>query len=97
MVPVSEDAWERGPGFLYNLAKVYALTNEPSLALEQLPILVKTQGGLFYEQLKLDPALDSPRFDQLVAQLAPHEEATERFADSLSSLTVSEAQILLQS
>jgi hypothetical protein len=75
MVPVSEDGWERGPGFLYNLAAVYALTNEPSLAFEQLAILVKTQGGLFYGQLKLDPALDSLRadlrFDQLVEQLAP--------------------------
>jgi len=63
MVPVSEDARERGPGFLYNLAKVYALTNEPSLAFEQLAILVKTQSGLFHGQLKLDPALDSLRAD----------------------------------
>jgi hypothetical protein len=75
MVPISEDAWERGPGLLYNLAVVYALTNKPSLAFEQLAILVKSIGGLFYGQLKLDPAWDririDPRFDKLLAQLAP--------------------------
>jgi hypothetical protein len=46
-----------------------------ALAFEQLAILVKSIGRLFYGQLKLDPAWDSlredPRFYKLLAELAP--------------------------
>src|SRR5271165_683176 len=74
MLPISEDAWD-GPSLLYNLAAVYALTNEPSLAFEQLAILVKTPGALFYGQLRLDPAFDAIRqdlrFEKLLAQISP--------------------------
>jgi hypothetical protein len=74
MLPISEDAWD-GPSLVYNLAAVYALTNEPSLAFEQLAFLVKTSGGMFYGQLKLDPAWDplrqDPRFEKLLAQMRP--------------------------
>ena len=55
MLPISEDAWD-GPSLVYNLAAVYALTNEPSLAFEQSAILVNSPGGMFYGQLKLDPS-----------------------------------------
>jgi hypothetical protein len=76
MLPISEDAWD-GPNLAYNLAAVYALTNEPSLACEQLAILAETPGGLLYGQLKLDPAWDplrkDPRFDKLLAELAPNQ------------------------
>jgi serine/threonine protein kinase/tetratricopeptide (TPR) repeat protein len=76
MLPTSEDALE-GQTRVYNLAAVYALTNEPRLAYEQLANLVKTLGGLFYGQLKLDPAWDSirkdPRFEKLLAQSAPRQ------------------------
>jgi hypothetical protein len=47
---VSEDAWG-GPSLMYNLAAVYALTNEPSLAFEQSAILANSPGGMFYGQL----------------------------------------------
>jgi serine/threonine protein kinase/tetratricopeptide (TPR) repeat protein len=76
MLPICEDAWE-GPCLVYNLAAVYALINEPSLAFEQLAILIKTPGGIAYGELKLDPAWDplreDPRFDELIAQSAPRE------------------------
>jgi hypothetical protein len=50
MLPISEYAWG-GPSLMYNLAAVYALTNEPSLAFEQSAILVNSPGGMFYGQL----------------------------------------------
>ena len=60
---------------MYNLAAVYALTNESSFAFDQLAILVKTPGGIGYGELKLDPTWDplrkDPRFDKLLAELAP--------------------------
>src|SRR5260221_2653320 len=76
MLPISVDAYN-GPSFVCNLAAVYALTNEASFAFDQLAILVKTPGGLGYGQLKLDPAWDplrkDPRFEKLLAQLAPNQ------------------------
>jgi hypothetical protein len=76
MLPIDQDAWE-GPCLVYNLAAVYALTDELSLAFEQLDILAKTPGGIAYGELKLDPAWDplreDPRFNNLIAKLAPRE------------------------
>jgi serine/threonine protein kinase/Flp pilus assembly protein TadD len=76
MLPICKDAWE-GPCLVYNLAVVYALTNEPSLAFEQLAILFETPGGIAYGELRLDPAWDplrvDPRFEQLMAQLTPRD------------------------
>lgn len=76
MLPISKDAFE-GPSLLYNLAAVYSLTNESSLPFEQLAILVKTVGGVGYGQLKLEPTWDplrkDPRFDRLLAELAPRD------------------------
>jgi len=74
MLPISEDG-ENGPSLISNLAVVYALTNEPNLAFEELNVSVKITGGVNYGELKLDPAWDpirtDPRFDKLLAQLAP--------------------------
>jgi tetratricopeptide (TPR) repeat protein len=74
MLPVSEDAVD-GPSLVYNLAAVYGMVNEPNLAFQQLAISVKTPGGATYGTLKLDPSWDplrkDPRFDQLLAELAP--------------------------
>jgi TolB-like protein/Flp pilus assembly protein TadD len=76
MLPVSEDG-ETGPSLISNLAVVYALTNEPNLAFEELNVSVGITGGVDYGELKLDPAWDplrtDPRFDRLLAQLAPKE------------------------
>jgi len=74
MLPVSKDAMD-GPGFIMNLANVYALTGEKDLALEKLEIANKLPGGPSYGQLRLDPEWDSlrgdPRFEKIVASLAP--------------------------
>lgn len=75
--PISEDAVE-GPDHAYSLAVVYARTNEPDLAFEQLAILAKTSSifasyGYFAVEPGFDPLRKDPRFDKLLAQLAPHE------------------------
>ena len=58
-----------------NLAVVYAWTDEFDLAFETLVSLTKTPGDIFYGQLKLDPYWDplrkDPRFEKLMAELAP--------------------------
>jgi len=76
MLPISKDSWD-GPSLVSNLAIVYALMSEPDLAFQQLAISVNTPGGISYGELKLDPAWDpirtDPRFDKLLAELAPKE------------------------
>jgi Flp pilus assembly protein TadD len=77
MCPISKNA-EIGPGLVANLAIVYAWTNEPGLAFQELTIAVNTPNTiLYYGQLKLDPAWDTlrndPRFDKLLAELAPRD------------------------
>jgi hypothetical protein len=74
MLPISKDAVEGAPP-VTKLALVYAWTNEPDVAFQQLAISVKTPGGVHYGELKLDPAWDplrkDPRFDKLLAELVP--------------------------
>ena len=74
MVPISKDA-VYAPNLVKNLARVYAWANEPDLALETLAPLTKIPDGLYYGSLKLDPSWDplrkDPRFDKLLAELAP--------------------------
>ena len=59
------------------LATVYAWTNEPDLAFQELDVSPKTPRGVSYGELKLDPDWDplrtDPRFNKLLAQLAPKE------------------------
>ena len=75
-LPISKDAVE-GPPLAAKLALVYAWTNEPDLAFQQLTTLVKIPAGVHYGELKLDPACDpirkDPRFDKLLAELAPRD------------------------
>ena len=75
--PISQDAMD-SPGYVYSLAVVYAQTDQPDRAFEQLDILARipsrwTSYGLF----KLEPAFDTlrkdARFDKLLARLEPHE------------------------
>jgi hypothetical protein len=60
---------------LKNLALVYAWTDELDSAFETLVSLKKTPVGLRCGQLKLDPYWDplrkDPRFEKLLAELAP--------------------------
>jgi hypothetical protein len=74
MLPISKDAVD-GPGMMANLVVVYAWTNELDLAFKILSPLTKVPYGVFYGQLKRDPLLGpirkDPRFDKLLAELAP--------------------------
>jgi TolB-like protein/Tfp pilus assembly protein PilF len=76
MLPPAKDAIS-GVLLISNLARIYALTGEKDLALEQLDIVSKIPFGPSYGQLRLDPEWDSlrgdPRFEKIVASLAPKE------------------------
>ncbi|MBV8100151.1 MAG: protein kinase [Verrucomicrobia bacterium] len=83
MLPVAKDAVD-GPGMLVQLAVVYAWTNEFDLAFETLGSLTKVPNGPFYGDLKLNaywtPLRKDPRFDKLLAELAPREPAGKSIA-----------------
>ena len=68
MLPISKDAVE-GPPLVSKLALVYAWTNEPDLAFQELAISVESPGGVHYGELQLDPAWDPLRKDRRFAKL----------------------------
>ena len=75
--PISEDAVE-GPAIATFVSQLYALTNQLDAAFVELDILVKIPGGWpNYGDLKTNPAWDplrkDPRFDKLLAELAPRD------------------------
>ncbi len=74
MVPPAKDAID-GVLLIKNLARIYALTGEKDLALEQVDAVSKIPYGSTYGQLRLDHEWDSlrgdPRFEKIVASLAP--------------------------
>jgi tetratricopeptide (TPR) repeat protein len=76
LLPVAKDAMD-GPSFLNNLAVIYAWVGEKDLALQALAELARTPGGITFGELKLQPQWDplrgDPRFEPLVASLAPKE------------------------
>jgi TolB-like protein/Tfp pilus assembly protein PilF len=76
MLPISRDAFD-GPSIMTNLAAVYAWSDQLDLAFATLSPLSKIPGGTFYGSLKLDPFWDplrkDPRFDKLLAELAPRD------------------------
>jgi TolB-like protein/Tfp pilus assembly protein PilF len=73
-LPVSMDALD-GPCVVMNLAVVYAWTGQIDQAFKELATSAKTPHGIYYGQLKKSPLWDplrkDPRFDELLAQLAP--------------------------
>ena len=76
LMPLSKDALS-GPVVITNLAVIYARTGEKDLALEQLAISAEIPAGTSYGDLKLEPDFDplrgDPRFEKIVASLAPKE------------------------
>jgi tetratricopeptide (TPR) repeat protein len=76
LMPIAKDSTD-GPQLVYHLALIYAWTGERDLAIEQLEIVSKIPGGPTYGMLRLDPVWDSlrgdPRFEKIVASLAPKE------------------------
>jgi TolB-like protein/Tfp pilus assembly protein PilF len=76
LVPISKDAIQ-GARVAMNLAVVYAWAGETDLAFQLLDRLAKTPYGLFLCDLKLshyfDPLRKEPRYEKLLAELAPHD------------------------
>jgi serine/threonine protein kinase/tetratricopeptide (TPR) repeat protein len=74
LLPVTKDS-TIGAMLVKNLALIYAWTGEKDPALEQLSVAAKIPGLLSYGELRLhpnwDPLRGDPRFDKIVASLAP--------------------------
>jgi TolB-like protein/Tfp pilus assembly protein PilF len=74
LVPISKDAVD-GSAYAVNLAQIYAWAGEKDLAIEQIVALERIPNLLSYGYLKLHPYWDSlrgdPRFEKIVASLAP--------------------------
>ena len=74
ILPVAKDAMD-GVQLITNLARVYAITGEKDLALETLETASQLPLGPTYGQLRLDaewdPLRGDPRFEKIVASLAP--------------------------
>src|SRR5436190_7498417 len=74
LLPVTKNAIE-GADVLYFNAVICAQVGERDLAIEQLKTLAQIPGGAHYGELRLDPFWDplrgDPRFEKIVASLAP--------------------------
>jgi TolB-like protein/class 3 adenylate cyclase/Flp pilus assembly protein TadD len=74
LMPVNKNAIT-GPLLIKYLAVIYAWTNEKDRAFKQLDEAAKLPNNLSYGELRLHPYWDSlrgdPRFDRIVASLAP--------------------------
>ena len=75
LLPVERDAFE-GPVMVKYLAMIAAWAGDKDLACEQLAAVVRGPSELSYGQLKLmpwwDPLRGDPRFEKIVASLAPN-------------------------
>ena len=74
LMPVGKNSID-GHLLIKHMAAIYAWTGEADLALQQLAVAVGLPGFLSYGELRLDPCWDplrsDPRFEQIVASLAP--------------------------
>jgi len=74
LLPISKDAID-GVAYAVNLAQIYVWTGEKDLAIEQIEAVERVPNFLSYGLLKLHPQWDSlrgdPRFEKIVASLAP--------------------------
>ena len=78
MLPIAKDAVD-GVMLTSNLAKIYAITGEKDLGLDQLEIATKLPGGPTYGELRLalewDALRGDPRFENIVGSLAPKDQS----------------------
>jgi serine/threonine protein kinase/tetratricopeptide (TPR) repeat protein len=76
LLPLTKNAYD-GADILYFYAAICAQVGERDLAIEQLKTLAQIPAGAHYGQLRLDPFWDplrgDPRFEKIVASLAPKE------------------------
>ena len=76
MIPISTDAID-GIGLAINLAVVYAWTKESDMAFREFFNLAEIPNGIHYGDVKsgylYEPLRTDPRFERLLAQLAPRE------------------------
>ena len=74
LLPVTKDGLNGGD-ILYFYAVICAWSGERDLAIEQLETLAKIPAGVSYGDIRLDPFWDplrgDPRFEKIVASLAP--------------------------
>jgi TolB-like protein/Tfp pilus assembly protein PilF len=74
LLPIEKDAL-RGPAMIKYLAMIAAWAGDKDLACQQLSIIVRSPSPVTYGQLKLlplwDPLRGDPRFEKIVASLAP--------------------------
>jgi TolB-like protein/class 3 adenylate cyclase/Tfp pilus assembly protein PilF len=74
LLPVSKDAIDGG-ALAINLAQIYTWTGEKDRAIEQIAAVERVPNTLSYGLLKLhpywDPLRGDPRFEKIVASLAP--------------------------
>jgi serine/threonine protein kinase len=74
LIPITKDALD-GVDFAINLAQIYVWTGEKDLAIEQIEMVQRFPNPLSYGLLKLhphwDPLRGDPRFEKIVASLAP--------------------------
>jgi len=94
LLPLSKDAWF-GPGHLRYLAEIYAWTGEKDLAFAQLEDLAAQKvAPLDYGDLKLDPDWDplrgDPRFEALVARMAPDAQSAPTTAIAVPEKSITE-------
>jgi tetratricopeptide (TPR) repeat protein len=76
LLPISKDAID-GAVLAVNLAQIYVWTGEKDLAIAQIEAAERVPNQLSYGLLKLHPTWDplrgDPRFEKIVASLAPKE------------------------
>ena len=74
LLPISKDAIS-GVALAVNLAQIYAWTGEKDRVIEQISAVERVPNQLSYGFLKLhpywDPLRGDPRFEKIVASLAP--------------------------
>jgi TolB-like protein/class 3 adenylate cyclase/Tfp pilus assembly protein PilF len=80
ILPYTKDSWT-GPTFITYLGVIYAMCGDKEAALQQLKTSAELPVGVTYGELKQSPDWDSlrgdPRFEQIVASLAPKDSSNK--------------------